>query len=89
MAQKTNITYYGYKLCYKKHRKVKVYIITDTLNLAKWHIKWFEKNHPPLDQNKLIPILNVEWFVMPILKYKEFKKLYKRCPFIRSENYEN
>ena len=63
---------YGYKLCYSlktRKRKLIVDCITNTYGLAK-----FEK------QLRLKTSKIRDWYILPIKK-KEYKKLWKDCPF--------
>ncbi len=69
---------YGYKLCYKElgKEKLKIYIITNTYDLALWHVRWYEKHSPP-DKT----LLDVTWVIVPIKTYAEYKRLWRGCPF--------
>lgn len=69
---------YGYKLCYKKRgkEKLKIYLITNTYDLAQWHIRWYEKRSSP-DKN----LLDVTWIIVPIKTYAEYKRLWRDVPF--------
>ncbi len=69
---------YGYKVCYKKqgNEKLKIYIITDTYDLALWHIRWYETHSPP---NKTL--IGVTWIIVPIKSYAEYKRLWRNVPF--------
>jgi hypothetical protein len=66
---------YGYKVCYKQEggEKLKVYLVTNTYDLAYWHIRWYE-NHSP-------PIKNVIWQIVPIKTLFEYKLRWRNCPF--------
>ena len=72
MIVNTNNTY-GYKLCYSlKTRKRKLIIdcITNTYSLAQ-----FEK------QRRLKTSKIRDWYILPIKTKKEYKALWKGCPF--------
>lgn len=73
---------YGYKVCYKRQgkSKLKLYLITNTYDLANWHIRWYAK-HTPSDRITKRPIENVEWLIVPIKTYIEYKRLWRGCPF--------
>ena len=61
---------YGYKVCYKQHgkRKLKIYLVTNSYDLAFWEIRWYETHSPP-DRKTRKPITNVVWVVIPIKTY--------------------
>lgn len=42
------MTLYGYKVCYKTQgsNKWKVYLVTNTYELALWHVRWYERDPP-------------------------------------------
>lgn len=69
---------YGYKVCYKQQgkEKLKIYLITATHDLAEWHIRWYESHSSPEN----IPE-GVIWFIIPVITLKEYKRLWKDCPF--------
>lgn len=69
---------YGYKVCYKKqgNEKLKIYLIVNSYDLAKFHIRWYETHSPP--DKKL---LDVTWVIVPIKTYAEYKRLWRDCPF--------
>lgn len=69
---------YGYKLCYKKQgkEKLKIYIITNSYDLAEFHIRWYAKHEPP-DKT----LLDVTWVIVPIKTYAEYKRLWCEVPF--------
>ena len=73
---------YGYKVCYRKKGKerLKIYVITNTYDLALWHVRWYAKQ-PPDDIKTKRPPDNVEWLVIPIKTYIEYKRLWRGCPF--------
>lgn len=64
-----------YKVCYTKKggEKLKVYLVTDTLNNALWHVRWYESHSPPSD--------DAELRVLPVYSKKEYARLWKDCPF--------
>ena len=69
---------YGYKVCYveKGKNKMKVYMVTNTYNLAMWHVRWYETHSPPENGPK-----NVEWKGLPITSYLEYRWRWIGCPF--------
>lgn len=73
---------YGYKVCYKKQgeEKLKIYLITNDYDLAKWHIRWYEK-HTPTDRKTNRPLEKVTWLIIPIKTYIEYQRLWRGCPF--------
>lgn len=73
---------YGYKVCYKKQgkEKLKIYLITETYDLAEWHIRWYSK-HTPTDRKTNRPLEKVIWLIVPIKTYIEYKRLWRGCPF--------
>ena len=73
---------YGYKVCYRKQgkEKLKIYLITNTYDLAEWHIRWYKK-HTPTDSDTKRPLENVIWLIVPIKTYIEYKRLWRGCPF--------
>lgn len=73
---------YGYKVCYKQHgkSKLKIHLIVNTYELAKFHILWYE-THTPKDRETKRLIQNVEWLIFPIKTYPEYKRLWRGCPF--------
>ena len=60
---------YGYKVCYKYHKKLKtkIYVITNTYDLALLELKLCKLSH--------------KCFIKPIKTYSEYKNLWKHCPF--------
>ena len=54
---------YGYKVCYRKYgnEKLKIYLITNSYDLALFHVRWYETHSPP---NKTL--LDVTWIIVPI-----------------------
>ena len=73
---------YGYKVCYKLegNSKIKVYLVTNTLDGAIWNVRWYERD-PPKDRKTKLPILNATWLVVPIKTYLEYKWRWRGCPF--------
>lgn len=67
---------YGYKICYKEYgkTKLKVFLVTNSLDLAIWHIRWYEREPPP-------KLKNPEWEIQEVKTKYEYKKLWKDCPF--------
>ena len=67
---------YGYKVCFRSlgKSKMKIYAITNTYDL------WYQRE-PPEDRETKLPILNVKWFVVPITTNKEYRRLWRDCPF--------
>lgn len=78
----TDMNKYGYKVCYKKQgkEKLKIYLITNSYDLAEWHIRWYEK-HTPKDRQTNRPLEKVIWLIVPIKTYIEYKRLWRGCPF--------
>ena len=73
---------YGYKVCYREQgrSRLKVYLVTNRRDSALWHIRWYENNAPP-NRKTGVPLIDAEWFVIPILTYLEYKRLWRGCPF--------
>lgn len=73
---------YGYKVCYKLlgKSKTKIYVVTNTYDFALWHVRWYERE-PPKDRKTQLPIRGVEWLVVPIKTYLEYRRLWRGCPF--------
>lgn len=67
---------YGYKVCYREYgkQKTKLYCVTNTLGLALWHVRWYERE-PPQKMHK------PEWEIYQIETKQEYEKLWKGCPF--------
>ena len=66
---------YGFKVCYTtktQKRKYKLACVTNSYGLAK-----LEKERQIKTQNKEDKL---DWYILPIKK-KEYKKLWKDCPF--------
>ena len=64
-----------YKVCYTKKdgNKLKVYLVTDTLDNALWHIRWYESHSPP--------IADVKLRVLPVYSKKNTHDYGKAAPF--------
>lgn len=73
---------YGYKVCYTEKGKIKlkIYLITNTYELAKYEVRWYE-NHPQQDRKDRHFLDNPLWYILPIRTKREHKKLWKGCPF--------
>ncbi len=73
---------YGYKVCYVEKGKttMKVYMVTNTCDLAEWFVRWYERE-PPSDRRTQKPLQNVEWIISPITTYLEYKRRWRGCPF--------
>lgn len=73
---------YGYKVCFRQlgKQRTKIYAVTNTYNLAIWHVRWYQRE-PPEDRQTKLPILNVEWLVIPVKTYNEYRRLWRDCPF--------
>ena len=72
----------GYKVCYNKkgNNKLRRHVVTNTIDLAEFEKKYFEK-HPEIWSKKHHRyITTTKWFVMPMRK-KESKYAWKNCPF--------
>ncbi len=69
---------YGYKVCYKKQgkEKFKIFLITNSYDLAEFHIRWYAKHDPP-DKT----LLEATWIIVPVKTYAEYKRLWRDCPF--------
>lgn len=67
---------YGYKVCYTELGKsrMKLYLITNTLDSALWSIRWYEREPPR-------KLKNPEWSIQEIKTKIEYEKLWKGCPF--------
>jgi len=72
---------YGYKVCYKElgKYKLKIHCICNSLDLAEWHIQWYE-NHQLYDKQNN-PIYKPTWYIIPIKTYLEYKFRTRGCPF--------
>ncbi len=75
-------TIYSYKVCYKLKgkKRLKVYLITNTYDLAEWQVRWYENNPPP-DRKTGKTIQNAEWLIIPIKSLIEHKRRWRGCPF--------
>ena len=67
---------YGYKLCNKTQpsHKCKVYLVTNTYELARWHVRWYERDPPK-------HLKCVVWDIFPIQTMSEYKVRWRGCPF--------
>lgn len=67
---------YGYTVRYKKQGSDtwKVYLVTNTFDLALWHVRWYERDPPK-------QLKCVTWDVFPILTMREYKVRWRGCPF--------
>ncbi len=76
------MTDYGYKVCYmrKGSNRLKVYLVTNTYESAQWNVRWYESHSPP-DRKTLKPLIDVEWFIIPITTLLEYKRRWRGCPF--------
>ena len=73
---------YSYKVCYKKQgkKRIKVYEITNTYDLADWCVRWYVNNPPP-DRKTGKIIQNADWLIIPIRTLIEHKWRWRGCPF--------
>ena len=73
---------YGYIVYYKQQgsERLKIYLITNTYEAAKWNVRWYE-NHSPPDRKTGKPIENATWIIRPITTYREYKRRWHNCPF--------
>lgn len=73
---------YGYTVRYKRQgsNKWKVYLVTNTYDLAVWHVRWYQRE-PPEDSETKLPILNAKWLIIPVKTYHEYRRLWRDCPF--------
>lgn len=67
---------YGYKVCYKEYGKtrLKIYLVTNTLDGAIWSVRWYKRD-PPIKVN------NPQWKIFEVKTLNEYEKLWKGCPF--------
>ncbi len=67
---------YGYKVCYKEYgkTKLKLFLVTNSLDLAIWHIRWYEREPPP-------KLKHPQWEIQEVKTKTEYEKLWKGCPF--------
>lgn len=72
---------YCYKVCYRQlgKDKIKMYAVTNTYDLALWFVRWYERE-PPKDKTEQ-PIVNVEWLIVPIKNFIEYRRIWRGCPF--------
>ena len=73
---------YGYKVCYREFgkSKLKIHLICNVLDGAKWHVRYYE-NHQQKDRHTGNLIREPTWEIIPIKTYLEYKRLWKGCPF--------
>ncbi len=73
---------YSYKICYKEKgsNELKRYLVTNSLEGAKWDVNWFN-THPPNDRKDNHTLINPTWYIIPVTKYREHKMLWRGCPF--------
>ena len=76
------INKYGYKISYQEcgKRKIKIYLVTNTLNSAIWNIRWYQTT-PQFDRKDNHLIDKPFWFLEKVKNLKEYNKLWKGCPF--------
>lgn len=67
---------YGYKVCYRKYGKsrLKIFCVTNSYDLAVWHVRWYEREPPPKLEKPI-------WYIREVKTLKEYEKLWKGCPF--------
>lgn len=63
---------YGYKVYYKNKRKLVCICITNSLASAKYHVVYNIKH----SKDEVL-----SWKIIPIKTKREYKKLWKNCPF--------
>lgn len=70
---------YGYKVLYREldGTKYKIYLVTNSLENALWNIRWYGYNTNKNNKS----IKNLTWYLEEIKTLKEYKKLWKGCPF--------
>ena len=73
---------YGYKLCYSlpKSNKKHLFIVTNTYGLAEFEMNICLKQPEQVKQSNKT-IRGPTWHIIPIKNKKEYKKLWKGCPF--------
>lgn len=73
---------YGYKLCYKNEgsKKLYIYVITNTFSLAEFEMQMCIKYPEQIKQSNKT-IRGPTWLIIPIKNKREYKKLWKDCPF--------
>lgn len=73
---------YGYKICYRKlgHKKLKIFLICNTYDGAIWNVQYYE-NHVIYDRKTKRILSNIEWLIIPIKTFIEYKWLWRGCPF--------
>lgn len=69
---------YGYKVCYKEleKSKLKLFLVTNSFDLAVWHVRWYEREPPP-------KVRTHEWEIREVKTLKEYERLWKGCPCLR------
>ncbi len=67
---------YGYKVCYKEYgkTKLKVFLVTNSIDLAIWHVRWYEREPPT-------KLKSPQWEIQEVKTKNEYEKLWKGCPF--------
>lgn len=67
---------YGYKVCYRNFgkTKLKIFLVANSYDLAKWLIRWYERKPPP-------KLKNPEWEIQEVKTKNEYERLWKGCPF--------
>ena len=67
---------YGYKVCYKEYgkTKLKVFLVTNSFDLAIWHVRWYEREPPT-------KLKSPQWEIQEVKTKNEYEKLWKGCPF--------
>jgi len=67
---------YGYKVCYRElgKTKLKLFFVTNSLDLAIWHIRWYEREPPA-------KLRSPKWEIYEVKTLQEYEKLWKGCPF--------
>ena len=73
---------YGYKLCHKNEgsKKLHIYVITNTFSLAEFEMQMCIKYPEQIKQSNKT-IRGPTWLIIPIKNKREYKKLWKDCPF--------
>ena len=67
---------YGYKVCYRElgKTKLKLFFVTNSLDLAEWHIRWYEREPPA-------KLHYPKWEIYEVKTLQEYERLWKGCPF--------
>ena len=73
---------YGYKVyCIEKNsKKKKLFLVTNSYDLAKWEIEYYII-HPQYDRKTKQLLNNPIWIIKEIKTYLEYKYLWRGCPF--------